>query len=116
MQQVPSPINQLTSPIKLQKDTLPSELLVKEMLSVKGIRTKTDLNDGLIVALTKGTIYAKIFKSKNMTDLVNLIAEYRVSRNRLGRTEMKDMIRSLSNPMEFDGKPTLSERLFKGNG
>lgn len=110
---MPSPLDKLNNPIKVEKDNTPAELLVKEMLSIKGIRTKTDLNDGLVVALSKGTIFSKKYKSKTMDMLVGLIAEYRVSRNREGRKEMKEMVRSLANPIEMENpKLSLKTRLF----
>jgi hypothetical protein len=109
----PSPLDKYNKPPQVINEPSPSELIVSEMLSTKGIRTKTDLNDNLIVALSKGSIYAKLFKSKNMGLLVNYISEYRVSRNRLGRTEMKEMVRSLSTVFEEEKQSkSINAKLF----
>src|SRR5690606_4883316 len=73
--------------MNVDKEPAPIEIMIKEMLGRENLEMKTDLSDRLIVGLTKGSIYAALFKNDLMYSLVNKISLYRVSRNRKGRDE-----------------------------
>lgn len=109
------PLKAWSSPheMQLEKDPSPIEIMINEMLGKENIQMKTDLTDNLILALTKGSIYADLYKSKLMKQLVETVSLYRVSRNRKGRDEIKEMARSLSSMVEGDS-PSFLNRLFKG--
>jgi hypothetical protein len=110
------PLNIWTRPeeIQMEKEPTPIELMINEMLGVNNIEIKTDLTDSLIVALTKGSIYADLYDNKIMGKLVLTISKYRISRNRKGRDEIKDMARNLGG-VSGDETPSFMRRLFKGD-
>jgi len=110
-----SPLDNINNPIKLEREVSATEQVVKEILSVKNIKTKTDLNDALVVGLTRGTIFSSLFKSKNMQMLVDNISLYRISLKREGRKELKEMVRSLATAQEIEEqKNSLKARLTGG--
>lgn len=87
-------------------------VLLQEIYSKKDIEMKSELNDSLIQAVTKGLLYADHFRVPIVSDLCNKLLELRVSKNRGGRKEFVDMARSM-NANDFDsGKYDLSKRLF----
>lgn len=101
--------------LKIKEKPSPTEQVVKEILSTRNIKTKTDLNDNLVVALTKGTIYASVYKSPLMQMLVDNVSLYRVSLKRQGRTELKEMVRSLSSVVEEEKRNmSVNQKLFGG--
>lgn len=107
------PIKDMTNPIiDVDQKDVPtiSEVVLKELLSEKSIKIKTDLNEAQIKALTKGTLYADLYKSKLMKSLVKNISLYLVSKNRLGRKELVEMAQSHNTELELE--PTISQRLF----
>lgn len=110
------PLAVFTSPqdLEVEKDPAPIELMINEMLGTHNIQIKTDLTDNLIVALTKGSIYADLYNNKIMRSLVETVSLYRISRNRKGREEIKDMAKSLGT-MVSDETPSFMSRLFKGD-
>ena len=110
------PLSAWTSPqdVNVEKEPSPIELMIGEMLGRENLEMKTDLTDNLIIALTKGTIYANIYNNPLMKSLVETISLYRVSRNRKGRDEIKDMAKSLGTSYS-DEAPSFMSRLFKGD-
>ncbi|MEM0173080.1 MAG: hypothetical protein QXI16_01075 [Sulfolobaceae archaeon] len=110
------PLSAWTNPqsMSVEKDPAPIEIMINEMLGRENLEMKTDLSDRLVVALTRGSIYANLFNNKLMGDLVNNISLYRVSRNRKGRDEIKEMAKSLGSVMSEDS-PSFMSRLFKGD-
>lgn len=100
--------------MNVDKEPAPIETMIKEMLGRDNLEMKTDLSDRLVVALTKGSIFADLFHNKLMESLVNKISLYRVSRNRKGRDEIKDMAKSLGTAYT-DEAPSFMSRLFKGD-
>ena len=113
--EVRDPLSAWSSPqeMSVEKEPTPIELMIGEMLGRENLEMKTDLTDNLIIALTKGTIYAKIYNNELMSKLVDTISLYRVSRNRKGRDEIKDMAKSLGTAYS-DEAPSFMSRLFKG--
>lgn len=110
------PLSAWTNPqdMRVEKDPAPIEIMINEMLGRENLEMKTDLSDRLVVALTKGSIFADLFHNKLMESLVNKISLYRVSRNRKGRDEIKDMAKSLGFVLSEDS-PSFMSRLFKGD-
>lgn len=110
------PLNAFTTmnDLQVEKDPTPIELMINEMLGTNNLQIKTDLTDPLIVALTKGTIYAKLYGNTLMASLVETVSLYRISRNRKGREEIKEMARNLGS-MGMEETPSFMSRLFKGD-
>ncbi len=107
------PIKEMTNPtidVENKNEPSVSEVILKELLSEKSIKIKTDLNQAQIKALTKGTLYADLYNSNLMRSLVENISLYSVSKNRLGRKELVEMAHTYNTDIELE--PTLSERLF----
>ena len=100
--------------MNVDKEPAPIEIMIQEMLGRDNLEMKTDLSDRLVVALTKGSIFADLFHNKLMESLVNKISLYRVSRNRKGRDEIKDMAKSLGTAYSEES-PSFMSRLFKGD-
>jgi phosphatidate phosphatase APP1 len=90
------------------------EMAIKEVYSKKNIELKTDLNDNLIKALTRGKMFYKQYGIKIMNDLVQTVMELRVSKDRKGRQEFTKIVQSMNSYQDMEGKPTLNERLFGG--
>ena len=109
------PLSAWVSPndIEIEKEPTPIEIMINEMLNTNNLETKTDLSDNLIVALTKGTIFADLYDNDIMRSLVKTVSLYRISRNRLGRGEIKDMAKSLGTA-SMEENPSFMSRLFKG--
>jgi len=99
---------------QIEKEPTPIELMINEMLGTNNIEIKTDLTDQLIVALTKGTIFADRYKSDLMSKLVLTISKYRISKGRKGRDEIKEMAKGLGS-YASDETPSFMSRLFKGD-
>jgi len=100
--------------MKVEKDPTPIEIMIGEMIGTDNIEIKTDLTDPLIIALTKGTIFAERYKSPIMAKLVLIVSKYRISRNRKGREEIKEMAKGLGS-YAMEDTPSFMSRLFKGD-
>ena len=70
------------------------EKALDELFSVDGIDLKSDINDRQISALTRGYIFADVYKCRYMGDLVRHILELSVSRKREGRKEFVKILQS----------------------
>ena len=109
------PLSAWTNPnqISAEQDPTPIEIMIKEMIGTENIKMKTDLTDNLIVGLTKGSIYANMFSSNIMQQLVDNVSYYRVSKGGKGRSQIVDMAKSLGG-YGSDERPSFLNRLFKG--
>jgi hypothetical protein len=109
------PLNmwQTKDDLKVEKEPTPIELLINEMLGVNNLEMKTVLNDPLIIALTKGTIFADRYKSPIMEKLVMTVSKYRISKNGKGRDDIKEMAKGLGG-YNMEESPSFMSRLFKG--
>lgn len=87
--------------------------VVEEILSTKNLDTKTDLNDKMVVALTKADMFAMIYDNEIVAALSNTMKRLRISRNRLGRQELKEMTRNLISYDSTPDEPTIMSKLFK---
>ena len=72
------------------------EKALDELFSVDGIDLKSDINNRQISALTRGYIFADVYKCKYMGDLVRHILELSVSKSREGRKEFVKVLQSAS--------------------
>lgn len=72
------------------------EKALDELFSVDGIDLKSDINNRQISALTRGYIFADVYKCKYMGDLVRHILELSVSKSREGRKEFVRVLQSAS--------------------
>lgn len=70
------------------------EKALDELFSVDGIDLKSDINNRQISALTRGYIFADVYKCKYMGDLVRHILELSVSKSREGRKEFVRVLQS----------------------
>lgn len=109
------PLNSWADPndLEVEKEPTPLETMIKEMIGVENLEIKTDLTDNMIVAMTKGNIYAKRYKNDLMSSLITTISKYRISRNRKGRDDIKEMAKGLGGYAN-EGGSTFMSRLFKG--
>ena len=70
------------------------EKALDELFSVDGIDLKSDINNRQISALTRGYIFADVYKCRYMGDLVRHILELSVSKSREGRKEFVRVLQS----------------------
>lgn len=87
-------------------------LMLQEVYSKKDIEMKSELNDSLIRAVTKGILYSQHFNVPIMHDLCTKLLELRVSKGRGGRKEFVDMARSMNSREESISQPDITRRLF----
>ena len=89
---------------------------VKQLFSFKekniDIKTKTDLTIKEIGQLTRLKLIAEIFKVDVLNELCDNYCLFLVSKNRLGRTEMVDIIRNKENEDKLNQK-NLFNRFLK---
>lgn len=102
------------------KDTNDGDILhrvVEEILSTRDLDTKTDLNDKMVIALAKLDLFAFIYDNDIVRQLSNNIKRLRISRNRLGRQELKEMTRNLISydTGGTDDSGTVFSKLFKSS-
>lgn len=69
-------------------------VVIQDLLETADLKAKTmtDLNDEEIGILALMQTIGESLKIKELTDFVTHFAQFRVSRNRMGRREMKDII------------------------
>ena len=89
--------------------------VVEEILSTKNLDTKTDLNDKMVVSLAKLDLYGEYFDIDIVRMLSANIKRLRISRNRLGRLELKEMTRNLISYDQPSEEPSILSKLFKGS-
>ena len=103
-------------PLQSQEPATPEskhlEMAIKEVYSKKNIELKTDLDNNLIKALTRGKMFYKQYGIKIMNDLVLTVMELRVSKDRKGRQEFTKIVQSMNSFPQSEDKPTINERLF----
>lgn len=85
------------------------EKALTELFSVEGIDLKSDINNIQISAITRGYIFANVYKCGPMADLVRHILELSVSKNRQGRGEFVKVLQS-SNRQEEEAPIKLMRR------
>lgn len=90
--------------------------VIKGVMSTDGMNVKTVLEDKHIVAIARGLIFAKRYKSELMRELVQILMEVRVSKGGRGR---KDLISAIKSSLSGDGEMldtevTRKRRLFGG--
>lgn len=97
-----SPLDQDLQSLKIVNEPSTSEIIVKEMLSSKNLKRKTDLSEDLAISLTRGEVFYKLTGSKLMRSLIDNIAEYRISLKRKGREENVKMVQATTNNFIMD--------------
>jgi len=71
--------------------------LIEELLSSQtNLKMKSDLTISQITNVTRAYIYAEHFDSQLMHRVADTLLELLISKNRLGRKELADLARSLS--------------------
>jgi len=85
------------------------EKALDELFSVDGIDLKSDITCTQISAITRGYIFADVYKCGYMADLVRHILELSVSKNRQGRGEFVKVLQS-SNRQEEEAPIKLMRR------
>jgi len=86
--------------------------VVDEVFSVNNIDMKTDLNQRQINAITKGKLFASQFNCEIMMNLCNLHETLLISKSRAGRKEFIELTKSITSSDQFDGVPSIKERLL----
>lgn len=83
-----------------------------ELFSTEGIDLKSDINAIQVSALTRGYIFADVYKSKHMNDLVKHVLELSVSKARKGRGEFVKILQNNVAPNEDGGLKIVRRRLL----
>lgn len=101
-----------------QAETTPEhdKILIKaldELFSVEGIDLKSDIDNRQIPALTRGYIFAEVYKCRYMAELVKHVLELSVSKNRLGRGEFVKVLQSSSPSPEEQPLRLMRRRLLE---
>lgn len=95
----------------IQEKTL--EKALDELFSTEGIDLKSDISNIQISAITRGYIFADVYKCKFMGDLVRHILELSVSKNRQGRGEFVKVLQSANNQQEEPPLKLMRRRLLE---
>ena len=69
--------------------------IVTQVFSTKNMSLKSNLTTYQVTQLVRGLMYAKHFKCKNMTLVVNSVLELTVSDKGLGRKDMRTVLQSM---------------------
>ena len=108
-----NPLDQDLKSLKVVNEPNTSEIIVKEMLSSKNLKRKTDVSENLAIALAKGEVFVALTGSKLMKTLINNIAEYRISLKRKGREENVKMVQATTNNfMMGDGSEAVKRKIL----
>lgn len=95
----------------IQEKTL--EKALDELFSTQGIDLKSDISNIQISAITRGYIFADVYKCKYMSELVRHILELSVSKNRQGRGEFVKVLQSANNQQEEPPLKLMRRRLLE---
>lgn len=95
----------------IQEKTL--EKALDELFSTEGIDLKSDISNIQISAITRGYIFADVYKCKYMSELVRHILELSVSKNRQGRGEFVKVLQSANNQQEEPPLKLMRRRLLE---
>ena len=87
--------------------------VVEEILSTKNLDTKTDLSDKMVLPLAKLDLFAEIYDNDIVRMFSANVKRLRISRNRLGRGELKEMTRNLISYDNTPEEPSILSKLFK---
>jgi len=83
---------------------------LRELFEDNNIVMKSDLTASQVSSITKGLVFADKYKSKTMSKFVNHLLKLSVSKDRKGRTELVDVVRT-SNEVD-DNDSGLMSKLF----
>ncbi len=89
------------------------EMALSEMFSTEGIDLKSDINMEQISAISRGYIFADVYKSRYMGELVRHILELSVSKNREGRKEVVKLLQSAQGGGEEQPLQLMRRRLLE---
>lgn len=89
------------------------EKALDELFSKKQIELKSDISQRQVIALARGLIFAKKYKSKNMEGLINNILELSVSKKRKGRQEFVKVVQSGNNNQDQEDVSKLKDKLLR---
>ena len=67
--------------------------LIKEFYDISNMELKSDITDKQVLVLSKATMFAGIFKSQVMYELIQYILKYGVSKSRKGRIEFQEIFK-----------------------
>jgi len=105
-----------TEPVeKNVEDSVKDEILLKiidEVFSKKDIEVKTDINDPQVIAFSKGKLYANRFNSDIVSEFVDLLSIYSVSKGRKSRKEFKEISIALNSMNAVEDEPRIRDRLL----
>ena len=83
------------------RDTAMEEGL-KQLFTMDNIEMKTDLSRPLILAMSRGDIYADLYHSSTMRRFIKIIEKRSVSNARKGRGELVSLVRNSQDVMDYD--------------
>ena len=78
------------------------EVLLKEFYSIENMRLKADLTKDQVLLIARATVFADVYKSKVMAQVVEYILETSVSKDRKGRIEFSEIFK-FANDIKADG-------------
>lgn len=94
-------VDEVDAPIKTIKDTATAEGL-KQLFSMQNISMKTDLKRKLILAMSRGDIFADTYNSEKMRSLIKYIEVRSISNDRKGRGELVALVRNSQEVTDFE--------------
>lgn len=87
--------------------------MLDEVYSKKDIPVKTDLSPYQVLVFSQAKIFASEFDSKIMSDFVDLISVYSLSKGRKSRKEFTEIAKAFnSRNEEIDQDPSITKRLL----
>lgn len=90
------------------------EEAIKMLYERENIEMRTDLSPPMILAMSRGDVFVKLFKSDVMNSFMESVKVLSVSKGRKGRGELVSLVR---NAQEIEDVPDLSfrERILSKN-
>lgn len=82
------------------------------MFEKDNIEMVSDVNPPLVLAMSRGAIFAKRFKSKVMADFIEEILIRSVSKNRKGRGELVALVRNSQDVYEEPNEFSMMQRVL----
>lgn len=96
---------------EIQKETV-LELTIKELFGTEKLEMKTDLSEQLILAMSRGRIFADRYNSKTMSSLILNLQKLFVSKDRKSRGELVELFRNMQEPLDHDSETNFFRRMI----
>ena len=89
---------------------------INQLFSNENLQMKTELSAPLILAMSRGRIYAEHYHSKYMNDFIDNIQILSVSKGRKGRQELVSLVRNSQDIEELDSGMTSIAKMMGTRG